>query len=134
MTATPLSQFVRVIDGVPRFMSHDAHAPFGRASLHFEHHRALEPLQARMRQVKRDRDARHAVGCKPFVREPEMRLECGQAPFVQFALQLRDPIREHALLDRHAELAHLQIEELFIRPVGPLIGWQHSVRRHLNSL
>ena len=32
---------------------------------------------------------------------------------------------EHALFDGHAELAHPQIEELVVGPVGPLLWRQH---------
>ena len=77
-----------------------------------------------MREVERDRDARHAVGREPLVRQPEVRLEVDQAARLEFPLQLRDAIREHAVLDADAELAHPQVEELLVRPVLPLLSRQ----------
>ena len=47
----------------------------GCAAFDFEHLGALELLQPRMREVERDRDAGHAVGREPFVRQPVVRLE-----------------------------------------------------------
>ena len=38
------------------------------------------------------------------------------------------PVRRDAAFDRDPELAHPQIEQLFVRPVGPLLGRQAPVR------
>jgi hypothetical protein len=49
------------------------------------HHAAFEPLEARMRQIERNRDARNAVGRKPFFGEPHVRTESDLA-FIEFAI------------------------------------------------
>ena len=88
LTAPPLAQLVGVVDGVPGLVAQDLHAPLGRAAFDLEHLRALELLEAGMRQVERDRHARDAVGREPLGRQPEMRLEPAQPAGVELGLQL----------------------------------------------
>ena len=49
-------------------------------------------------------------------------------------LQRRDAIREHAVFDADAELAHPQIEELLVRPVLPFLCRQYRRLCHPSSL
>src|SRR5438067_12564812 len=103
----------------------DAHAPLRRSAFDFEHVRALEPLEARMRKIEGNRHTRHAVGREPFVRQPEMGLEVDEpAPF-ELLLKRGHAIREHTPFDADAQLAHAEIEELFVRPVLPLLWRQY---------
>src|SRR5690606_34253963 len=80
------AQTVSIVDRVPGFMTQNAHQPTRIAALHFTHHLALEPHQARMRHVERNRDARHSIRRKPFVRYPNVRFETN-TPTLQLALQ-----------------------------------------------
>jgi hypothetical protein len=95
---------------------------------------ALEALQPRMGEIKRDGDARHAIGREPFVGEPEMRPEALEAARVQLLLQFGQALGEHAVFDRDAQLAHPQIEQLLVRPVFPLLCREHRRLRHPFSL
>ena len=63
-----------------------------------------------------------------------MRPERAQAAAVELVLQGRDPLGEHAGFYGHAELAHAQVEEPLVRPLGPLIWRQHPVLDHPSSL
>ena len=89
---------IGVVDGVAGLVTKDAHAPGGRAPLDFEHLRALEPGEPRMREVERDRDARHAVGREPLVRQPEVRPEPDAARF-ELRVELGDALLEQAALE-----------------------------------
>ena len=78
-----------VVQRVACFMPEDAHALDVSASLDFEHLLALELHQPRMRQVKRNSEARNAVRRKPFRGQPHVRLEAN-ATSVQFTVETFD--------------------------------------------
>ena len=78
-----------VVERVARFMTQDAHAFDVGAAFDFAHVFALELHQPRMRQIKRNRKAGHAVGREPFGRQPDVRLEANAA-IVQFAVETFD--------------------------------------------
>src|SRR4051812_38033189 len=63
-----------------------------------------------------------------------MRLEGAEPVPLELLLQGVDALGQDAGLDRDAQLAHAQIEQLFVRPLGPLLGWHHPVLRHPSSL
>jgi hypothetical protein len=87
-----------------------------------------------MREVEGDGHARHRVGREPFVRQPEVRLEVGQAVRLEFTVQLGDTFGEHARLDADAQLAHPQIQQLLVRPLSPLLGREYRRRCHPSSV
>ena len=92
-----------------RIRRHD----FGIAAFDFEHLRELELREPRVREVERNRDAGHAVGREPFVREPVVRPE-RQPARVELGVELRDPRFELGALDRDAEIAHADLEQLLV--------------------
>jgi hypothetical protein len=115
----PPAQVVGVVERVSRFVSQDLQAPFRGAAFDFEHLRLFQAHQPRMREVERNRDARHAVGREPFARQPVVRFE-GQAARVKFFAQRGEPRLEPAAFDREAEIGESQIEQLLIGEVGPI--------------
>jgi len=54
-------------------MAQNAHQPARIATLHGAHDASLELFEPRVRQIKRHRDTRHAVGREPLLAEPYMR-------------------------------------------------------------
>ena len=116
----PLTQLVRVVDGMSGLVPQDLQAPRVRAPLDLEHLGAFELLEPRMREVEGNRHTRYPVGREPLRREPEVRLE-REAAGVELALQLCNSWLEGTALDRHAELGHPQIEQLLVGPGRPLI-------------
>src|SRR4029434_7404134 len=73
--APPPVQSIGMLDHVAGLVPEDLHALLARASFDVEDHLALEPHQARMRQIKRNGDARRDVGTEPLIRDPEMWLD-----------------------------------------------------------
>ena len=118
LAAPAAAQHVGVVDRVTELVTQDAHAPRRRAPLDFEHLLALEPGEPRVRQVERNRDAGHAVGREPLVRQPEMRAE-DHAALGQLRLEVADALLQRAAIDREIELRHPQVEELVVSPLGP---------------
>src|SRR5688572_30717855 len=101
-----------------RLVPHDAHQPLVVATLDFVHEAALEPHQARMREVEGNRDAWHTVRREPLFRQPEMRSEantlCGelgvQATHARFERRTREP---------EAQIAEALAEQRFVVEPGP---------------
>src|SRR5258707_12511128 len=108
-----------------RLVAQDAHAPLRRAAFDLEHVGPLEALEPGMREVERDGHAGHAVGRKPLVRQPEMRLEIDEAAALQLLLYLPDAAGDRAILDGHPQLAHPAIEEPIVRAVLPPLWRQY---------
>ena len=71
-----------------------------------------------MGQAEGNREARHAVGSEPIVREPEVSPEAN-VPLLELLIELSNPPLEHAAFDREAEVADPHIEQLFVRPARP---------------
>jgi hypothetical protein len=111
-------------------MTEDSHAPLRRPAFDFEHLRAFEFLEPRVREVEGDRDARHAVRGEPFVGEPEVGTEAGQSAILQFGPELGDSWVELTAFDRHAKLPHAEIEQPLVGPCGPLFDRDDSVLAH----
>src|SRR5262245_28376796 len=59
-------QTKRSVEGVPGFVSQNAHALLVRAALHFQHLLAFEFYQSGMREIKRNRYPRNTVRGKPL--------------------------------------------------------------------
>ena len=68
LPSAALPQLVGVVDRVTGLVAQDLQAPCLGAPFDLEHLRALELLEARVREVERDRDAGDAVRRKPFGR------------------------------------------------------------------
>ena len=99
----------RVVERVARFMTQDAHTFNVGAAFDFAHEFALEFHQPRMRQVKRNGKAGHAVGREPLGRQPDVRLEANAA-IVQFAVQALDVGFEKRSFDSDRQIADPSVE------------------------
>jgi hypothetical protein len=118
---------------VPGFVPQNPHAPFGLASLDFEHLGELQLRQTRMREIEGNGDSWDAIGREPLVRQPVVRTErhaaCGQ-----LLVQLGDPGFQRTAFDPQIELAELQVQQLLIRERGQLLGANPAQRcRSLNA-
>ena len=123
LAAAAQAEPVGVLDGVPRLVAQEPHAPLGRAALDLEHVGQLEPGQPGVGEVEGDGDPGHAVGAVPLVGEPEVRPEA-EPEGLQLAVELVDPVRELALPDREPEVAEPDVQEPLVGPGGPLgLGW-----------
>src|SRR5262249_30358244 len=80
--AQPLSLEMKpkgIVERMPRFVPQNPHAFDLGAAFDFANEFALKLHQARVRQVKRNREPRYAVRREPFGRQPHMRLETNAA-------------------------------------------------------
>ena len=73
----------------------------------------FESLQARMRQIKRNRDGGRPGGREPFVAQIAGRPK-RQAARAQFFVELRDAAFELAAGNAHAEIADAPVEKLVV--------------------
>ena len=80
---------------MPGFVTQDAHALGVAAAFDLKHLFLFQLHQARVREVERDADTRHAVGAEPFAGQPAVRAEVGESAAVEFAVE---PL--HAALER----------------------------------
>src|SRR6185436_2414727 len=101
-----------VVDRMAHLMPENAHAPFWRASLDFEHLGEFQSRQARMREIKRNRDPGDAIGREPLVREPVMGAEAHPAR-LELTCNGGDPSLELGPSDRETEVANAKVEESF---------------------
>ena len=106
------------VDGVTRFVAQDAHRAFGAAAFDVAHHAALEPLEARMREIERHGDAGHAVGRKPFFRQPHVRTKTDLA-LVELAIQAAHAFGHGRTFDLEFQIAEAQAQQLFIGHARP---------------
>ena len=86
------------IERVAGFVPQDAQALGVSAALDLEHLLAFELHQARVRQVKRDGNAGHAVRREPLFSQPDMRFETDSAR-VQFPVKPADVRLQKRALD-----------------------------------
>ncbi len=117
----PPLQVKRVVDRVTRLVAQDLHAPLVLAALDFEHLALFELLEPRMREIERNGDAADAVGREPFVGEPVVRMEHDLA-LREFLVEERDARRELAALDGERQIAHPDVEQLFVGQRPPVGG------------
>ena len=73
LPASPSTQEVCVLNGVPGLVAEDTHAPLGSPALDFEELIQLKPCQAGMGHVKGNGASWNAVGREPVIRKPEVR-------------------------------------------------------------
>ena len=99
-------------------MTQDAHAFRVGAAFDFEHLLALEFHQARMGQVKRNRNAGHAVRREPLFGQPDVRLEANAA-FVEFTVETFDVRLEEGVLDLDGQIANPHVEQMLVSQTVP---------------
>src|ERR1700741_601446 len=116
-----IGELERVAYGVAAFVTEKAHRIFvAAAALDLHHHLLLELLQARVGEIERDGDRRHAGGGKPFVAEiaprPEADVTCVELPE-----ELSDASLEPGAFDRETEVAESPLEELVVGKLRPVL-------------
>src|SRR5204862_4766056 len=89
----PAPQLIRVVDRVTGLVAQDSQARFSIAAFDFEHLGELELGEPRMREIKGDGDARHAVRREPLVGQPVVRTE-PEAPLLQLPIEVCDALLE----------------------------------------
>jgi hypothetical protein len=104
---------------VSGFVPENHQARFAIAALDLQHLCGLEPGQPRVRQVERDRDARHVIGGEPFVREPIVGPE-GQPARLELDADLGDALFDLGAFNRDAEIAQPDLQQLLVWPRRPL--------------
>src|SRR5690349_16523435 len=97
------------VERVAGFVPQDAHALLVSAALDLQHLPAFELHQPRMREVERDRDARHAVWREPFLGQPNVRFEAN-SPRIQLAVEPFYVGFEKRAFDFYGQVADAQIE------------------------
>ncbi len=107
--AAAAAESVGVVDGMPRFVPQNLHAPVFRTTLDLQHQFPLEFHQAGMSQIEGDRHARDAVRREPFVREPKVGSETDFLP-LQFLIQPLNTLLQRSPLNSHLEVTHPHIQ------------------------
>src|SRR5262249_41687229 len=97
-----------------------------------QHLLSFELHQARVSEVKRDRDARHAIRRKPLFGQPNMRFETDSTG-VQLAVKPLDVGLEKRPLDFDREVADAQVKQLLIAETMPGETVAHGAR-HFSGL
>jgi hypothetical protein len=96
-----------------RFVPKYAHTFRIGSTLYFQHLLALKLHQARVGQIKRNRDPGHSVGRKPFLAEPNMRLEPDPSR-IKLLVKPPDLRLEKRPLDFDRQVRDSQIEQLLV--------------------
>src|SRR5205085_6123925 len=96
-------QLIGMLHHVAGLMTKDAHALRGGAAFHLDDLFALEPHQARMREMKRERDTGRGVGAEPFARNPGVRLDPDVA-LLELVVEIAQADLEPRALHRDLEI------------------------------
>jgi hypothetical protein len=103
---------------MPCLVPQDAHEPIDVAALDLTRHLALQAHQAGVRQIEWHRDARHTVGRKPFLRQPDVGPE-PNAALIELAVEPIDVALERRAVQIELQVAHAQPQQLFIAQARP---------------
>ena len=114
----------RIIDRVARFVTQDAHALNVAAAFDFAHLLALEFHQSRMRQIKRNCEAGHAIRREPFCRQPDVRLETNAA-LVQLTVKSSDVRFNEGAFDTYRQIADTSVKQALVRDETPFESHRH---------
>ncbi len=106
------------VQRVAGFVTQNAHALLVRAALQLQHLPAFELHQARVGEVKRDGDPRHAIGRKPLFRQPNMGFKANSAR-IQLAIKPLDVRFEKRALDFDWQIADAQVKQLLVAETLP---------------
>ena len=109
------------------FVSQDAHAFLVSAAFDLQHLFAFQLHQPRMRKIKRNRDARHAIGREPLFGQPNMGFE-SDAARVELIVKAFDVRFEKRPFDFYWEIADAQIKQLLIAETMPGESVAHGAR------
>src|SRR5437868_1198537 len=126
------------VEGVAGFVPQDAHAFGVSAAFHLQHLLPFELHQARMGEVKRNRDAGHAVWRKPLLRQPNMGFEADSAG-IELVVKAFYVRFEKRPLDFYRKVADAQIKQLLIAETMPRESVAHggpiiATKRHRSIL
>src|SRR5215475_10048092 len=91
LPAPPRMKPVRVVDRMSSLVTQNAQALAFASPFNFKHLSTFQFHQPRMSEVKRYGKPAHAVGCKPFFRQPDMRPEF-QRPRLELTIELLNPL------------------------------------------
>src|SRR2546421_12313781 len=104
----------------------NAHALGVGAAFDLQHLLALELHQPRMRQIKRNRNARHTIGREPLAGEPDVRLEANAAQ-VQLIVETFDLRLEERPSDLNRQITNAHVEQLLVRQTMPGKAVAHTL-------
>src|SRR6185312_10956829 len=108
------------------FMTKNAHAFGVGAAFDFEHLLAFQPHQTGVREVERNRDARHSVRRKPFFGKPNMWLEA-YAATIQLVVKAFYVRLEERPANLDGQVADARFEQLLIREPMPGEAITHAL-------
>ena len=104
-------QPIRVVDRVADLVPQNPQARLVGAPFDFQHLRLLQLHQPRMREVKRNRHSRNAVGTEPVGRQPEVRAEPHPLE-LQFVVHPLDAFLQRCAVDADRQIGEPEFEEL----------------------
>ena len=120
LPAAAAVQLVGVLHHVPGLVPEDAHAFRARAAFDVDDHLALEPHQARMRQIEREGDAGRVLRAEPLARNPGVRPD-PEAALLQLVVELAQAVRQPGAAKRELEVLQPQLQQPLVRPGGPTV-------------
>src|ERR1700761_9282821 len=129
LPAAAMMQPIGMRDDVAAFMAKNAHAFGHGAALDVEHHFLLKPEQAWMSEIKRDGDARRAIGRKPLARNPGMRPH-PDVVIGELAVKRVEAFLQPRAFDGHFEVLEPDLQQLVVGQLGPRIFWPKLSTRH----
>src|SRR4051794_35267670 len=100
-------------------VAEDSHAPVLGAPFHLVHLAPLQRLEARMRKIKWNRDARVRVRSEELVAQPEVGAK-DQALARHLDVKALDVPFEFRSLDAHSKIAQSHVEQLLVAVINPL--------------
>ena len=118
LATTTTTKQVGVFNGMAGLVPEDPHAPVPGAAFHFQHLTRFQFCQPGMRKIKRHGNSRHTIRREPFVRDPEVWPE-GEPARLQLTSELCHGLLIEGPFEAQVQIAHAQIEELFVGPLRP---------------
>ena len=116
----PASEAIRIVDSVSRLVSHEPQKASPRSTFDLLHLSSLERLQPLVGKIEGNREARHAVGAKPLVRKPHMRLEA-ESSGTELAADHRQTLEQQLSFYIQLEVLEPNGHELSVGEREPLL-------------
>ncbi len=122
-------QPVGVVERVSGLVTQDTQQQPCVAALRLAHDAPLEPLQARMREIERHRNARHTVGRKPLLGQPHVRADTDAAA-LEVRIQPPHMRGKRGALDGKLQIAKAPGQQLLVGQThpGPSLGARGDFR------
>src|SRR5690606_1492254 len=93
-----------VVSRMTDFVARDAHHPVRITAFDFPHHRTLEPQQARVREIKGNRDPGNSVRREPFDGQPDVGTQ-PKVTAVELAIDIANRTLNRFVSQRQLEIA-----------------------------